>query len=1165
MSLILVVEPEPRYVERIHDALGADGWKVQAVPGHAEALAAVASQSPELILVSAVAPGADRVVGAFSRHAGGPGVLVLLAEGAEPEVAAGQFRGEDHVNKPFTAQELRLAVKRTLTARREAPPPAAPAPESDAPKLTSHEIFGDLLAEVEDEVGGALRSRRPPPASQVQPPADMAGAPAMAAPASAASPAPARPPAAAHDDDEIQRRLEQTLSGVLRPDLRAPVPAPPSAAAKSAEALAAAAGAAAAAAAAKKPEAKRGDDVDALISKTLTGLNLEKELGRGRTALAAGKPVAPVVGAAAAVSAAAGPASSRATAAAGGIAAAAGRAAAATTVGAAQAPAMASTTGASAAPQPDAKPIPVPPQPSFAPPSSDPASTAQPTAPGQPPRAERTATGKLKFDLQDFEELTKTHRATGAIKIPTAAAVAAPAAPVPASPKPAAAPPPAASAARTAPPAAAATPSHAAPTPPPAASPAAKAADSAATVRIPVVRPEDTGQPGEHFGQYTLLERIAVGGMAELYKARMSGVEGFQKTVAIKRILPHLTDNAEFVEMFIDEGKLAAQLNHPNIAHIYDLGKIGRDYYIAMEFVEGRDLRSVLNLARRKAMPVPMGLALLIAARLASALDYAHRKRDFEGREMGLVHRDVSPQNILLTHEGDIKLVDFGIAKAVSKASQTQIGALKGKLQYMSPEQAWGRAVDPRSDIFSLGAVLFELLTGERLFVGVNEMSVLEAVREGKIRAPRDVNPAVPREVDALVLNALALEPTERYATAGELQQRLEEVLYALRPTPGHSDLAAYLQRLEEGTAAGVAPPAGETAAEAAPPAAGVVAAAAAAHRAAPAAPAPAAVAHPPAKTGTGLPRAVEVPAMAMPAAAAGHAPGHTAAGVLDERGGRNRMLLLAAMVAVVLAGVLIWFVVRGRGGAAPAPQAATPPGVTVPARQAPPARPAAGVPAGPGVAGQAAVAPAAAGVDVNKIVNQELARKEEELRRKAEADKRQLEREVEAARLAAAAKAQTAAADERAAAVPEPAVMTPVQTAPPEPIAEPAVERTEPARDPEPAAAEPVPQAPPQPTTREGDLVQLGPGVAAPQLVSYDKPQYPPAAKRVGAQGVVVVSLLVDENGRVVDTRVVEGPKQHGFNEAALAAARTARYRPATKDGVRVKVWTRLRIPFKL
>ncbi|MCL4840007.1 MAG: serine/threonine protein kinase, partial [Thermoanaerobaculia bacterium] len=320
-------------------------------------------------------------------------------------------------------------------------------------------------------------------------------------------------------------------------------------------------------------------------------------------------------------------------------------------------------------------------------------------------------------------------------------------------------------------------------------------ADLAATQRI-ATKPGADRPKSDVLGDYQLLERIAVGGMAEVWKARKRGVEGFQKTVAIKRILPHLTDSSDFVTMFIDEAKLAAQLDHNHIIHIYDLGKAGDDFYIAMEFVEGKDLRSILNAARQKGRPIPLGLSLLVASRLASALDYAHRKKDFDGRELGLVHRDVSPQNVLISYEGEIKLCDFGIVKAVTKASKTQMGALKGKLQYMSPEQAWGRPVDARSDIFSLGSILFEMLTGRRLFAGDSEMSVLEAVREGRIQAPRDLDARLPLEVNTLVLRALAKEPGERFQTAGEMQREIEKVLFALKPTPAQSDLATYVRRL---------------------------------------------------------------------------------------------------------------------------------------------------------------------------------------------------------------------------------------------------------------------------------------------------------------------------------------------------------------------------------
>src|SRR4029079_15260489 len=244
------------------------------------------------------------------------------------------------------------------------------------------------------------------------------------------------------------------------------------------------------------------------------------------------------------------------------------------------------------------------------------------------------------------------------------------------------------------------------------------------------------------------------------------------------------------------EAKLAAQLNHNNIIHIYDLGKIGEDYYIAMEYVEGKDLRSILNSARHETQPMPMGLALLVAARLASALDYAHRKKDFEGRELGLVHRDVSPQNVLIGYEGDIKLCDFGIVKAVSKASKTQMGALKGKLQYMSPEQAWGKTVNARSDIFSLGALLFEMLTGRRLFAGDSEISILDSVREGRFDHPRTVDPSIPREVDELVMQELARDPDDRFQTAGQMPRELEKVLSSLKPQPAQGDLANYMHEL---------------------------------------------------------------------------------------------------------------------------------------------------------------------------------------------------------------------------------------------------------------------------------------------------------------------------------------------------------------------------------
>ncbi|HEY6066155.1 MAG TPA: protein kinase, partial [Thermoanaerobaculia bacterium] len=307
--------------------------------------------------------------------------------------------------------------------------------------------------------------------------------------------------------------------------------------------------------------------------------------------------------------------------------------------------------------------------------------------------------------------------------------------------------------------------------------PAPRAAAPRATEPAAIAPPAPAGA-GDRFGQYEVLERIAAGGMAELSKARLSGVQGFEKIVAIKKILPHLADNDEFLTMFADEAKLAAQLNHPNIVHIFDLGKIeAGGYFIAMEYVEGRDLRSLLQSAREVGAPLPTPLAVYVSSKIAAALDYAHRRRDTEGRELNIVHRDVSPPNILISYEGDIKLCDFGIAKAASKASQTQTGALKGKVQYMSPEQAWGRPLDKRSDIFSLGCVLYEMLTEQKLFGGDTDLSVLEKVRAAQVAPPSTLNPEVGKNLDAVVLKALAREPEDRYANASDMLRDLEAVL----------------------------------------------------------------------------------------------------------------------------------------------------------------------------------------------------------------------------------------------------------------------------------------------------------------------------------------------------------------------------------------------------
>jgi len=245
------------------------------------------------------------------------------------------------------------------------------------------------------------------------------------------------------------------------------------------------------------------------------------------------------------------------------------------------------------------------------------------------------------------------------------------------------------------------------------------------------------------FGKYFLLERINVGGMAEVYKAKTVGVGGVEKIVAIKRILPSVAEDDEFIKMFVDEAKITSQLSHANLAQSFDLGKIDDTYYIAMEYVPGKDLRAVFERMKRRGERMPLPLCAYTVARLCEGLDYAHRKCDSDGREMNIVHRDVSPQNIVLGFEGEVKLIDFGIAKTANKITRTQAGMLKGKFGYMSPEQVRGLPLDRRSDIFAAGVVLYELCTGERLFTGSSDFSVLEKVQQARVTPPSQIEPRI--------------------------------------------------------------------------------------------------------------------------------------------------------------------------------------------------------------------------------------------------------------------------------------------------------------------------------------------------------------------------------------------------------------------------------------
>jgi serine/threonine protein kinase len=270
------------------------------------------------------------------------------------------------------------------------------------------------------------------------------------------------------------------------------------------------------------------------------------------------------------------------------------------------------------------------------------------------------------------------------------------------------------------------------------------------------------------FGKYLLLERINVGGMAEIFLARSRGVHGFKRILAIKKILPTMAEDKEFIAMFVDEARIAAELSHAGIVQIFELGKFEDDYYIAMEFVHGKDMRYIQERLAREGRPISVPLASWIILRICEALDYAHTKKDPSGRSLGIVHRDVSPQNVIVSYEGEVKICDFGIAKAANRSQKTQAGVLKGKFGYMSPEQVRGLPLDGRSDIFTVGTLFYEMVTLERLFVGDSDFSTLEKVRNADVVPPSTYNREVPAELEEIILKALSKDVEDRFLNTAE-------------------------------------------------------------------------------------------------------------------------------------------------------------------------------------------------------------------------------------------------------------------------------------------------------------------------------------------------------------------------------------------------------------
>lgn len=297
-------------------------------------------------------------------------------------------------------------------------------------------------------------------------------------------------------------------------------------------------------------------------------------------------------------------------------------------------------------------------------------------------------------------------------------------------------------------------------------------------------------------GQYYLMEKIAQGGMAEIYKGLSYDVHGLKKTVCIKKILSHLSASKEFINSLIDEAKLAVKLVHGNIAQTFDLGKVGDDYFMVMEYVEGKSLSQINKKRVSKGELIPIPFLVYFISEVANGLNYMHRRTDENGNPLHIIHRDISPQNIMVSYSGTVKIIDFGIAKVSFQAGTTDSGILKGKFAYMSPEQAHGDAIDQRSDIFSLGIILHEMLTGKRLFKADDSRQTIRNVRRAKVEAPSLIRPDIPEELDRICMKALAKDRRHRYHFASDFNGDLVKFLHTNYPDFKSSDAAAFVREL---------------------------------------------------------------------------------------------------------------------------------------------------------------------------------------------------------------------------------------------------------------------------------------------------------------------------------------------------------------------------------
>lgn len=304
--------------------------------------------------------------------------------------------------------------------------------------------------------------------------------------------------------------------------------------------------------------------------------------------------------------------------------------------------------------------------------------------------------------------------------------------------------------------------------------------------------------------RYRVIKRLASGGMAEVFVAESAGIEGFRKQVAIKRVLPQLSKKEQFIAMFLDEARLSAHLSHSNVVSVFDIGVGDGTYFIVMEYVDGADLKTVMDHYKKLGLPVPVEVAVYVATRICQGLAYAHELKTGDGKPLAIIHRDITPANVLITRYGEVKIVDFGLAKASSQLAESDAGVIKGKFGYLAPETVLEKPVDQRVDVFAVGIILWEMLTGRRLFLGETDFQTVRLVRDAVVPSLPTINRAVPPDLDEIVRRSLARDPAARYQQARDLGRDLTRFLFRLGAPVSDDDVAELVVRSAAGPAATV-------------------------------------------------------------------------------------------------------------------------------------------------------------------------------------------------------------------------------------------------------------------------------------------------------------------------------------------------------------------------